>query len=177
MMIVVSFPTIYLRIIICNSFEDYISHQLRRRCIFHHLFKTWVTSHVIFLSNDDDNKSLSWVLDDDASIGVNISAIDLLVRLAIWYAYTSKVWQTWEVNIILYERIIPMCIIYHLVIVYRVSHWLRFWASLQSGQFLIRAGYFIWSHLQMMSRGVFFLVLTILLVSIIVFLFRVIFSH
>jgi hypothetical protein len=39
---------------------------------------------VIFLSNDDDSKSLSSVLDDDApSIGVNISAIDLLVRLAI----------------------------------------------------------------------------------------------
>jgi len=40
---------------------------------------------VIFLSNDDDNgKSLSLVLGDDAvTIGVNISAIDLLVRLAI----------------------------------------------------------------------------------------------
>jgi hypothetical protein len=40
---------------------------------------------VIFLSNDDDNKSLSLVLeDDDTPIGVNISAIDLLVRLVIW---------------------------------------------------------------------------------------------
>jgi hypothetical protein len=39
---------------------------------------------VIFLSNDDDSKSLPSVLDDDApSIGVNISVIDLLVRLAI----------------------------------------------------------------------------------------------
>jgi hypothetical protein len=41
---------------------------------------------VIFLSNDNDNKSLSSVLggDDDAlSTEVNISAIDLLVRLAI----------------------------------------------------------------------------------------------